>query len=107
MADLEKKSRPADFYYKVSHLWILNEDGKVEAVERRQFDKDNENWKDNDENWDKPAIHADYWGCDAWDIHERGYYSEEFGMVTCHTPMKGDLLKKVARKFKNAIYYSD
>lgn len=74
------------------YLWILL-DGKIE-VAKAEEDGDS-------------LIHATVWGPEAWDIATRGYYFEDAALVTCHgfnrwTPQ---LIRQVARKFPNAIYY--
>ena len=110
MADLMKwdKQRPDKFYRQVSHLWLMHEDGRVEIVQRREMDKSGD-WVDTPENWELPGIHADQWGELAWDTAARGYYSESLGMVAAHVTLenKVQLVNKLAKKFKDAIYYCD
>lgn len=96
MADLERypnESLPRNCYDQVMFLWLQNEDGAIEAVER-----------DTEEG---PCTHADQWGDDVWGNDNRGYYFPDAGIVTCHATFSDDipLLNKVARKFKDAIYY--
>lgn len=110
MAELLKypKARPDSFYRVVSHLWLRHEDGSVETVRRREMDQSGD-WVDTPENWELPGIHADEWGELAWDTVERGYFSEELGIVTAHVTLedKGDLINKLAKKFRDAMYYCD
>lgn len=110
MAQLMKweKSRPDSFYRQVSHLWLQHEDGSVEVCERRRMDSDGD-WVDDTENWDRPAIHAEYWGEIAWETPCRGYFSQELGIVTAHVSLAGktDLINKLARKFRDAVYYCE
>jgi len=110
MADLLKweKARPESYYRKVSHLWMMTEDGKIEVCERRRMDEYGD-WIDDADNWDRPAIHADHWGEVAWDTTCRGYFSEELGMVTAHIGLdkKTEIVNKLAKKFRDALYYCD
>lgn len=110
MATLAKweQRRPDNFYYKVSHLWMQMEDGTVEVCERRQM-HDNGQWIEDDENDARPGIHADQWGEDAWGTPSRGYFSAELGIVASHGVLEGkaDLIRKLASKFKDAVYYCD
>ena len=95
------KEHPTDFYQTVTHLWLQHEDGKVEVCRKWQSGDDCED--------DTYAIHADRWGDAAWDNSNRGYYSEEYALVTAHDSRfqaNTDLLNKLARKFKNAVYHS-
>ena len=110
MAELLKweKARPDNYYRQVSHLWLMHEDGRVEVCERRRMDEYGD-WVDEPENFEKPAIHADYWGEMAWDTAERGYYSEDLGIVTAHVGLanKTALVNKLAKKFRDCVYYCD
>lgn len=110
MATLAKweKCRPSDYYYKVSHLWMQLEDGTIEVCKRRQMDSVG-NWIESDENDELPGIHADFWGEDAWGTSNRGYYCAELGMVAAHVSLgrQADLVKKLASKFRDAVYYCD
>lgn len=90
------KETPEKFYSTVTYLWLLNpKTNKVEKVPKRHS-------RDSPE--DSVYIHADYWGDDAWDNQERGYYSDEHGLVTCHGPIKQTTIKQLARIFRDACY---
>jgi hypothetical protein len=110
MATLMKweKARPEGYYYKVSHLWLQNEDGQIEVCERRQMDEDGQ-YIDTEENWGRPLIHADHWGEIAWNTDCRGYFSEELGIVAAHISLerRKEIVNKLAKKFRNAVYYCD
>jgi len=109
MAELLKYPKdelPDDFYRKISHLWLMHEDGRIEAVEKVQYDEDG-NYIESEENAERFNIHADYWGELAWETNDRGYYSEKYGLVTAHSGVGNNpiLIYKLARKFRNAMYY--
>jgi hypothetical protein len=86
MATLLKweKETPEDFYSTKTHMWILI-DGKVRMSK-------------------KCKIHAEIWGEDAWGIDQRGYYNDNYGIVTCHGKTTTDLERMLAKKFPRAMY---
>lgn len=77
---------PADFYSTKSHMWILLK-GKVRMSQKK-----------------KEMIHACIWGNKAWDIPERGYYNDSYGLIHCHGRVTRELIYKLAKKFPRAIY---
>lgn len=92
---------PEGFHNTVTHLWIQFEDGRVETCLKYHYSECGELLDDDEPQY---SIHADCWGECVWDNEHRGYYSDEHGLITCHGNVNADLTKRLARKFKNAIY---
>jgi hypothetical protein len=84
LAHWNKEHLPPNFFGD-HFLWILK-DGKV--YKRKANGK----------------MHTNVWGSEVWDIEERGYYNQEFGLITCHGEISLDLKRKLARKFKDAMF---
>ena len=78
---------PEDFYETKSHLWIMI-DGKIRK-RKNTYDK----------------THAEIWGGMAWSVDCCGYYSEKYGLVSCHVDVTPDIVEKLAKKFPSAMYY--
>ena len=88
MAQLLKwdKQTPDDFYSTKTHMWIML-DGKIRMSKKKSH-----------------LIHAHIWGEDAWNIEERGYYNDNYGIVSCHGKVSEELINKLAKKFSRAMY---
>lgn len=78
------KNLPDNFYSTKSHIWILL-DGKVRLST-------------------KADIHATIWGSKAWEISERGYYNDSFGIIHSHGKVTSELARMLAKKFPRAMY---
>ena len=78
------KELPNNFYSTKSHMWILL-DGKVRYSKREN-------------------IHATIWGPEAWNIPQRGYYNDSFGIIHCHGKVTPELARMLAKKFPRAMY---
>jgi hypothetical protein len=76
---------PNDFFSTKTHMWIML-DGKIHMSKKKQ-------------------IHAEIWGEKAWEIPDRGYYNDYYGLVTCHVKMTEEMVNKVAKKFPRAMHY--
>ena len=97
------KDAPSDFFSTVTHLWLLTEDGKIDVVAKVRYSEDGERIVPDDCD-EAASIHADYWGEYAWETEYRGYYSKEYGLLTCHGEVDLVLERKLARKFREAVY---
>ena len=101
------RSIPDRFYSTVTHLWILLDDGTVAVAKKNHsvggIREDTPHVSGADE---EGRVHEEVWGSSVWSNEKRGYYSHEHGLVTCHGDSSPELRNKLARKFKEAIYYS-
>ena len=86
MATLMKweKATPDDYYSTKSHMWILL-DGKIRWSKKKN-------------------IHAQIWGTEAWNIPQRGYYNDGYGLIHCHGKASPELVNMLAKKFPRAMF---
>jgi hypothetical protein len=95
MASLIEKPRnelPCGYFGSMDYLWLY-QNGRV--YKRRRHVK----------GCRFPLIHAKVWGGEAWNNELRGYYDSSSGVVFCHSRMTPELVRKIAKKFQDAIYY--
>jgi len=80
---------------KMSHIWIEIA-GKIKIAE----------------SYNHEHYHSDIWGDDAYQNPVRGYYSEDLGLITCHSNkgISKAMLNKIEKKFDKegllAIYFN-
>lgn len=81
-----EKDLPQDFYCTKTHTWILI-DGKVRMSAKKSH-----------------MNHSTIWGEFAWDVKERGYYNDKYGLISVHHNVDSSVVDKLAKKFPRAMY---
>ncbi len=89
---------PKDYHKTISHLWLVTDEGKLEVVPKQTATEESEY------NPDAYYVHAEKWGEDAWDNPTRGYFSPEHAIVHSHGYVNNDIVKQLARAFRDAVY---